>query len=114
MGSVPPLLLFLLMMAAGWVHRHQLIVLSPCAARRNAELLLPQGSMITSFEILDRTGRERVDRIFGYYASETAADQEMECDLLRSGLRALGRPCRVKPVQSDLAYLGLAGSNVGA
>ena len=37
--------------------------------------------MITSFEILDRTGRERVDRIFGYYASETAADQEMECDL---------------------------------
>ena len=27
MGSVPPLLSFLLMMAAGWVHRHQLIVI---------------------------------------------------------------------------------------
>src|SRR5215510_12518595 len=27
MGSVPPLLSFLLMIAAGWVHRHQLIVI---------------------------------------------------------------------------------------
>src|SRR6476660_2946538 len=27
MGSVPPLLSFLLMVAAGWVHRHQLIVI---------------------------------------------------------------------------------------
>src|SRR4029453_4345021 len=27
MGSVPPLLSFLLMLAAGWVHRHQLIVI---------------------------------------------------------------------------------------
>jgi hypothetical protein len=27
MGSGPPLLLFLLMIAAGWVHRHQLIVI---------------------------------------------------------------------------------------
>jgi hypothetical protein len=26
-GSVPPLLSFLLMIAAGWVHRHQLIVI---------------------------------------------------------------------------------------
>src|SRR5881296_3387870 len=28
MGSVPPLLSFLLMIAAGWVHRHQLIVIA--------------------------------------------------------------------------------------
>src|SRR4249919_3271571 len=27
MGSVPPLLQFLLMIASGWVHRHQLIVI---------------------------------------------------------------------------------------
>jgi hypothetical protein len=27
MASVPPLLSFLLMIAAGWVHRHQLIVI---------------------------------------------------------------------------------------
>src|SRR5881227_3747861 len=27
MGSLPPLLSFLLMIAAGWVHRHQLIVI---------------------------------------------------------------------------------------
>jgi hypothetical protein len=27
MGSVPPLLSFLLMIAVGWVHRHQLIVI---------------------------------------------------------------------------------------
>jgi len=27
MGSVPPFLSFLLMIAAGWVHRHQLIVI---------------------------------------------------------------------------------------
>ena len=27
MGSVPPLFSFLLMIAAGWVHRHQLIVI---------------------------------------------------------------------------------------
>src|SRR2546426_12306025 len=27
MGSVPPLLSFLLMITAGWVHRHQLIVI---------------------------------------------------------------------------------------
>jgi hypothetical protein len=27
MGSAPPLLSFLLMIAAGWVHRHQLIVI---------------------------------------------------------------------------------------
>src|ERR1700687_3207682 len=27
MGSAPPLLSFLLMMAAGWVHRHQLIII---------------------------------------------------------------------------------------
>jgi len=27
MGSVPPLLSFLLMIAAAWVHRHQLIVI---------------------------------------------------------------------------------------
>src|SRR4030095_8030029 len=27
MGSMPPLLSFLLMIAAGWVHRHQLIVI---------------------------------------------------------------------------------------
>jgi hypothetical protein len=27
MGSVPPLLSFLLMIAAGWLHRHQLIVI---------------------------------------------------------------------------------------
>jgi hypothetical protein len=27
MGSVPPLLSFLLMIAAGWIHRHQLIVI---------------------------------------------------------------------------------------
>src|SRR3982074_1834891 len=27
MGSVPPLLSFLLMIAAGWVHRHKLIVI---------------------------------------------------------------------------------------
>jgi hypothetical protein len=27
MGPVPPLLSFLLMIAAGWVHRHQLIVI---------------------------------------------------------------------------------------
>src|SRR4249920_3914824 len=27
MGSMPPLLQFLLMIAAGWVHRHQLIVI---------------------------------------------------------------------------------------
>jgi hypothetical protein len=27
MGAVPPLLSFLLMIAAGWVHRHQLIVI---------------------------------------------------------------------------------------
>jgi hypothetical protein len=27
MGSVPPLLSFLLMIMAGWVHRHQLIAI---------------------------------------------------------------------------------------
>jgi hypothetical protein len=27
MGSVPPLLSFLLMMVSGWVHRHQLLVI---------------------------------------------------------------------------------------
>jgi hypothetical protein len=27
MGSVPPLLSFLLMMLSGWVHRHQLLVI---------------------------------------------------------------------------------------
>jgi hypothetical protein len=27
MGSVPPLLSFLLMVVSGWVHRHQLIVI---------------------------------------------------------------------------------------
>jgi hypothetical protein len=27
MGSVPPVLSFLLMMVAGWVHRHQLLVI---------------------------------------------------------------------------------------
>jgi hypothetical protein len=27
MGSVPPLLAFLVMMFSGWVHRHQLIVI---------------------------------------------------------------------------------------
>jgi len=27
MGSAPPVLSFLLMIAAGWVHRHQLIVI---------------------------------------------------------------------------------------
>jgi hypothetical protein len=37
MGSVPPFLSFLLMIAAGWVHRHQLI------------------GMTTSFENLDIT-----------------------------------------------------------
>jgi hypothetical protein len=26
MGSIPPLLSFLLMIAAGWVHRHQRII----------------------------------------------------------------------------------------
>jgi len=35
MGSVPPLLSFLLMIAAGWVHRHQLIVI---------EFLQPSGA----------------------------------------------------------------------
>jgi hypothetical protein len=33
MGSVPPLLSFLLMIAAGWVHRHQLIVINSCRLR---------------------------------------------------------------------------------
>jgi hypothetical protein len=27
MGSVPPLVTFLLMIVSGWVHRHQLIVI---------------------------------------------------------------------------------------
>jgi len=36
MGSVPPLLSFLLMIAAGWVHRHQLIVIQFLQAEKDA------------------------------------------------------------------------------
>jgi len=32
MGSVPPLLTFLLMAVSGWVHRHQLIVIELLAS----------------------------------------------------------------------------------
>src|SRR3982750_4956701 len=34
MGSVPPLLSFLLMIAAGWVHRHQLIIIELLQAEK--------------------------------------------------------------------------------
>ena len=34
MGSVPPLLTFLLMVVSGWVHRHQLIVIEYLQAEK--------------------------------------------------------------------------------
>ena len=37
MGSVPPLLTFLLMVVSGWVHRHQLIVIE-CLQAENRRL----------------------------------------------------------------------------
>ena len=62
MGSVPPLLSFLLMVAAGWVNRHQLIVIEFLQAENQLLKQRLRGKRIRFSDAAERCWREKPRR----------------------------------------------------